>query len=332
LKTNLLLAPIARYTDLAYRIVCREWGGVGLAYTDLLSPRGLLRGTATSLALARTDERDRPLGMQIYGSDPAVMADGARWAIDHGADLIDINMGCPVDKVTKKDGGSKLLCDSTRAARIVEAVVEAVRGADLPVTAKLRLGWAEGDLTAPALARDLVEAGVAGVTVHGRYALQRFKGTVDLSGIAAVVEAVAGRVPVIGNGDVTEPADVVAMIERTGCDGVMIGRGALVQPWLFRDAWSLLTTGVVPEPPTEVERIETIRRFFQLMLEFRGERYAMHQIRRRISWLSKPLREPRRPIREAIRTAEGPGDVGAALDRHLLDCDSRAADASPRSS
>lgn len=316
METNLLLAPIARYTDLAYRIICREWGGVGLAYTDLLSPRGLLRGTATSLALARTDERDRPLGMQLYGSDPAVMADGARWAADHGADLIDINMGCPVDKVTKKDGGSKLLCDLTRAAGIVEAVVAAV---DLPVTAKLRLGWAEGDLTAPALARDLVEAGVAGVTVHGRYALQRFKGEVDLAGIAAVVEAVGGRVPVIGNGDVTEPADVVAMIEATGCDGVMIGRGALVQPWIFRDAWSLLTRGVVPDEPTEVERIETIRRYLRLMLGFRGERYAMHQIRKRISWLSKGLRPPRRPMREAIRTAGGPGEVEAALDRHLLD-------------
>src|SRR5262249_46274709 len=125
LATNLLLAPIAGYCDLAFRLICRQQGGLGLACTDLLSPQGLLRGTATALDLARTNEEDKPVGMQLYGCDPAIMADGARWARDHGATIVDINMGCPVDKVTKKDGGSKLLCDPDRAVRIVEAVIQA---------------------------------------------------------------------------------------------------------------------------------------------------------------------------------------------------------------
>jgi hypothetical protein len=150
LRTNLLLAPIAGYCDLAFRTVCREmeWNGqtgLGLACTDLLSPQGLLRGTATSLDLAQTNEFDKPIGMQLYGCDPSILADGARWARDHGASLIDINMGCPVDKVTKKDGGSRLLCIPDIAERIVEEVVKAVGpssgGPGLPVTCKMRLGW-----------------------------------------------------------------------------------------------------------------------------------------------------------------------------------------------
>lgn len=317
LRTNLLLAPIAGYCDLAFRLVCRSFGGVGLACTDLLSPQGLLRGTATSLDLARTHDLDQPIGMQLYGSDPAIMADGARWARDHGATVIDINMGCPVDKVTKKDGGSKLLCDPGRAVRIVEHVVAAVAGSGVPVTAKMRLGWFDDQPVAEWLAPRLVEAGAAGITVHGRTTQQRFSGVVSHEGIARVVEVVGGRVPVIGNGDVREPADAVDMIRLTGCDGVMIGRGALSTPWLFRDAWSLLTTGRIEAEPGEAEKVETIRRYFRLMQEFRGEHYAMVQMRRRIAWFAKRL-GPCKPLREAVRLARTPQDVEQALDEFLV--------------
>ncbi|MBC7772078.1 MAG: tRNA-dihydrouridine synthase, partial [Pyrinomonadaceae bacterium] len=258
LATNLLLAPIAGYCDLAFRTICRAQGGLGLACTDLLSPQGLLRGTATSLDLARSNDFDKPVGMQLYGADPTIMADGARWARDHGATIIDINMGCPVDKVTKKDGGSKLLCDPDRTMKIVEAVVAAVGDgpAPVPVTCKMRLGWFNPPHPPVAewLAPRLVDAGIRAVTIHGRTTEQKFGGEASLAGIAGVVRAIRAKgphaVPVIGNGDIKEPLDVIRMIRETGCDGVMIGRGALSTPWIFRDAWSLMTTGVVPTQPT----------------------------------------------------------------------------------
>lgn len=326
LATNLLLAPVAGYCDLAFRTVCREQGGVGLACTDLLSPQGLLRGTAASLDLARTNEFDKPVGMQLYGSDPAIMAEGARWAVEHGATVVDINMGCPVDKITKKDGGSKLLTDLARAMAIVRACareLERCSGGRVPLTCKVRLCWHEADYAqgracSPGLARALAEEGVAAVTVHGRTTEQKFSGQVRLEGIARVVEAVGGRIPVIGNGDVREPEDAARMIRATGCDGVMIGRGAFSTPWIFRDTWAALTTGRVPAAPGEEERIAIIRRYLALMREHRDDHYALHQIRRRISWFGKRLNGGAcKPLKEAIRLAPDVPGVHAALDEYL---------------
>ena len=342
LPTNLLLAPIAGYCDLAFRTICREWGGVGLACTDLLSPQGLLRGTATSLDLAKTNDFDKPVGMQLYGSDPEIMAEGARWAVEHGATVVDINMGCPVKKVTKKDGGSKLLTDLSRAVAIAERVVRELERVPLsdeewakrqgggeiiagrrvvPLTCKMRLCWYDADYKAgkacsPHLARALADVGVAAVTVHGRTTEMKFSGECQREGIARVVEAVDGRIPVIGNGDVREPHDAVSMMRETGCQGVMIGRGALSTPWLFRDAWTLISEGYVPAPPTEEEIIGTMRRFFDLMRQYRDDRYAMFQINRRVAWFAKRL-GPCRPFREAVRTARTPEEVYAALDGYL---------------
>ncbi len=327
LTSNLLLAPIAGYCDLAFRLTCRsfnddpagEQGGLGLACTDLLSPHGLLKGTARSLDLAKTNDEDRPIGMQLYGSDPSIMGEGAAWAVEHGASLVDINMGCPVDKITKKDGGSKLLCDPDRALRIVESVRTAVDRASngrVPTTIKTRLGWFDDEPVAEWLAPKLIEAGAMAVTLHGRTTAQKFRGHVDLPGIRRVVEAIDGRAPVIGNGDVKEPEDALRMIEATGCDGVMIGRGALSTPWLFRDAWTLQRRGSCPDCPELHARIELVRRFLELMRKHRGDRGAMIQMRRRISWFAKRL-GPCRPLREAVRLAEDPESVHRALDAFL---------------
>lgn len=338
LATNLLLAPVANYCDLAWRIVCREQGGVGLACTDLLSPHGLLRGAAQSLDLAMTNDEDRPVCMQLYGGEPDILAEGAVWAVKHGATIIDINMGCPVDKVTKKDGGSKLLCDPARtvklAARVVSAVSQASRGA-VPVTAKLRLGWTDDCLVAPDLAVDLCKAGIAAITVHGRTTQQMFKGEVNRPGIRAVVQAVqaafgtaeAGGIPVIGNGDVTEPWHALRMMNETGCAGVMIGRGSFSRPWIFHRAWGMQCASTYPDrqggaestpapttdDPSEAEKLDIIRRYFDLMLRFRDERYALNNIRRRISWMGKAL-GPCKPLKERIRTSPDPAAVHAAID------------------
>ncbi|HEX2836958.1 MAG TPA: tRNA-dihydrouridine synthase [Phycisphaerales bacterium] len=381
LATPLLLAPIAGYCDLAFRTVCREWGGVGLACTDLLSPQGLLRGTATSLDLAKTNDFDKPVGMQLYGSDPEIMAQGARWAVEHGATIVDINMGCPVDKVTKKDGGSALLTDVSRAVAIAARVKQELERMPLseeewrrrvggeaafgirdsafvkapkagvvaecrmpnaewrassktprtvPLTCKIRLCWHTSDFEAgaacsPHLARALADVGVSAVTVHGRTTEDKFSGTVRLEGIARVVEAVNGAIPVIGNGDVREPEDAARMLRVTGCQGVMIGRGALSTPWLFRDVWHYLCTAEHAAPLTLEEKIATIRRYFRLMREQRDDRYALFQINRRISWFAKRLQrtlengkmESVKPFKETVRGAKTAQEVEDALDLFL---------------
>jgi nifR3 family TIM-barrel protein len=318
LETNLLLAPIAGYCDLATRITARELGGLALACTDLLSPQGLLRGTRHSLDLARTHDLDQPICMQLYGADPDILCDGARWAIEHHAKVIDINMGCPVDKVTKTDGGSKLLCDIPRTVKTTERIVREVEqhsGGTVPVTAKVRLGWEMGEHVAPEMARRLEGVGVQLITVHGRTTAQRFKGDVIHSGIAEVVEAV-DSIPVIGNGDVKTPQDALAMMEKTGCTGVMIGRGSFARPWIFRDTWHYFTTGDLLPEPSEAEKIAIIRRYFDLLLEFKELRQAMIHIERRISWFGKTLGASK-PFKEKIRTAKEPQQVYDAFDEFL---------------
>ncbi len=328
LKTNLLLAPIAGYCDLAFRRVCREQlapdgRGLGLACTDLLSPQGLLRGSATSLDLAKTNHHDRPLCMQLYGGEPGIMAEGALWAAEHGATIVDINMGCPVDKVTKKDGGSRLLCIPETAVEIARACARVLGPLGIPLTCKMRLGWFDGAPIAEWLAPRLVDAGAAAITVHGRTTEQKFAGTVNHDGIARVVEAVRNacrapgqHLPVIGNGDVRTPEDARQMLQRTGCDGVMIGRGALAAPWLFPAAWWLISRGQPLPEPTDAAKLAVIRRYIDLMLEHQSERYALYQVQRRISWFGKHLGGGHcKPLKEAVREARTLAAVRQHLDR-----------------
>src|SRR5688500_14462208 len=284
LATNLLLAPIAGYCDVAFRLVARSCGGVGLACTDLICPEGALRETAKTLQLAQTTEADSPLCMQLYGADTDRLCEAARWAEDRGCAVVDINMGCPVDKSTKKDGGSKLLCDPDRTLRMVERIKASLR--NVPLTCKLRLGWDDTCIVAPYLAARLEDAGVSLVTIHGRTTEMRFSGEARLDGIAEVVAAVK-RIPVIGNGDVRTPQDAAHMIRYTKCAGVMIGRGALSTPWLFRDTWSYLTTGTIPAEPSLEEKCQLMRDHFYNLCRFHNEYRAVVELRRRVSWYAK---------------------------------------------
>lgn len=351
LETNLLLAPIAGWCELAWRLTVRECGGVGLACTDLLSPQGLLCSSETSYDLARTHDLDRPIGMQLYGSDPAILADGARWCADHGATVVDINMGCPVDKVCKKDGGSRLMCNLANTFAIFEAVRAALPD-HIPLTAKMRLGWDEAAYEAGVacdLAVGLCERGAALITVHGRTTEQRFKGECRREGIRRVVEAVGeatgtyngavsgggggGGVPVIGNGDIREPGDVLDMMAETGCAGVMIGRGSFANPWIFAEAWEMQRKGLATwdQPlgdghlslvtsdqslvPSESSRLDTIAAYFDRMIEFRGEHHAMHVIRQKISWLGKTINRGHcKALKNAVRLARTPEEVHAAIE------------------
>jgi nifR3 family TIM-barrel protein len=309
----LLLAPIAGYCDLAFRLVARSCSGVGLACTDLLSPQGLLRENRHSMELAKTVPEDSPLCMQLYGGNVDHLCDAARWAEDRGAHVIDINMGCPVDKVTKLDGGSKLLCNPDHTLKMVERISGVLR--NVPLTCKLRLGWDDSCIVAPYLASRLEMAGVQLITIHGRTTEMKFSGEARLDGIAEVVASVK-HIPVIGNGDVKSPEDARRMIERTGCAGVMIGRGALSMPWIFRDTWSYLTTGLIPPPPSLEEKCRLMRDHFHNMVRFRGERPAVCEFRKRISWYAKHL-NPCVHLKEEMRTISCIADFEAAIARFL---------------
>ena len=309
LATNLLLAPIAGYCDVSYRLVARSCGGVGMAVTDLLCPEGVLRENKRSMELAATCEADSPLSMQLYGGNADKLVDAAKWAEDRGAHVIDINMGCPVDRITKRDGGSKLLCDPDKTLRMVERVIRVLK--HTPLTAKLRLGWDDSCIVAPMMARRLEEAGVAMVTIHGRTTAMKFGGAARLDGIAEVVAAVKS-IPVIGNGDVRSPEDAKRMIDVTGCRGVMIGRAALSTPWIFRDVWSYLTTGHVPDAPSLEAKCQLMRDHFYHMLTYRNENAAVLTMRKRISWYAKQL-HPCRPLRDAMLLINSAADFERAI-------------------
>lgn len=304
-----LLAPIAGYTDLAFRLTCRAAGHTGLTYTELLHSRGILEQNRDSLEIARVSEDDQPFGVQLYGNDPDWFCQAAQWAQSQGATLIDINMGCPVDKVTKTNGGSMLLCDPDRTTRMAERIVDSV---SIPVTAKLRLGWSECEITAPRLARQLEEVGIQLITIHGRTTAQRFKGFANLDGIAEVVAAVQ-QVPVIGNGDVDSADAAVRMIEHTRCDGVMVARAAIKRPWVLREIHDRLTSGHSPAEPTVLEKIRIIRLHFDLMRRFRGDRLAMIIMRGRIAAYGTSLGHVK-PFKERIRLMTAPDDFDAAME------------------
>ena len=331
LETPLLLAPIAGHCDLAFRILCREQGGVGLASTDLLNSRAILNGSARTLELAATNDFDSPCGMQLYGNDQDPLPEAACWAIDHGAKLIDINMGCPVDKVAKKHGGSLLLRDCASTQRLTERIVEAVRkhsGDRVPVTAKMRLGWDREHFVAPKLARDLEQIGIQAVTVHGRWTVQFFSGKADWDRIGEVVAAV-GSIPVIGNGDVTEPQHALDLMRITGCAGVMVGRGALRTPWIFRQAFEMMKLGSSSTPdsvfePSFLYKCQMIRRHIELLTEHSPcERHALHTMRSRIAWYSKTM-GPIKPLKEAIRTATTLTEMVVAIEEWIEIAKNRA--------
>jgi nifR3 family TIM-barrel protein len=295
LASRYLLAPLAGYTNLSFRLAVRELGGLGLATTDLVNARALLLGSRKTMELIQTCPEDRPVAVQIYGANPQEMKDAAQWLEGYGVSSVDINMGCPVHKVTRGGGGSAMLCDAGNTVDLVRTVVEAVR---IPVTVKMRLGWDDENQTAPFFAREFEKAGVAAVTIHGRTRAQGFGGKVNLDGIRAVVEGVE-RIPVIGNGDVRTLADAEHMLKATGCAGIAIGRGALLNPWFFAQLCRRDETGDPGPPATYQERLEFMNRHFHLLVEHRGEHFACLSFRKVANWYCRVIR-PGREIQQQL--------------------------------
>lgn len=299
LTSRYLLAPLAGYTNLAFRLAVRSLGGLGLATTDLVNARALLVFSRKTMELLQTCPEDRPVAVQIYGSRPEDMTSAAQWLQDYGVSSVDINMGCPVHKVVRGGGGSAMLCDATNTVKLVRAVVESVR---LPVTVKMRLGWDDGDLSAPFFAREFEKAGVAAVTIHGRTRAQGFSGGVNLEGIRAVVEAVE-RMPIIGNGDVRSLTDAERMLRVTGCAGIAIGRGALLNPWFFGQLKRWEETGDPGPAGTWLERLDFMEKHFHLLVEHRSERFACLSFRKVANWYCRVLR-PGRAIQQELMRIE----------------------------
>ncbi len=277
LTSRVIQAPLSGYSHLPYRLLSRE-GGAGLVCTEMVSSRALVHGNEKTRAQLRTHRDEGEVSMQLFGNDPEVMADAARIIVDLGASLVDINMGCPVKKIVKTEAGSALLRFPERAAEIVSAMVRAV---DKPVTAKIRAGWGHVDLTAVVVfVRKLEAAGVAAISIHGRTRSQAFSGRADWGVIAAVKEAV--DIPVIGNGDVMSPADARKMVADTGCDAVMVGRGAVGKPWVYNQMDAAIEgREISPDPPLS-ERLATALRHTQECAEQMVPHRALVQARKHL--------------------------------------------------
>ena len=308
LTSNLFLSPLAGYTNLPFRLVVRELGGVGLCTTDLVNARSLLEKRDKAFKLIETRPEDSPLAVQLFGSVPEEMRDAALFVESRGVSSIDINMGCPVRKVVNVGGGSAMMTELRKTAALVKGMVDAVK---IPVTAKMRLGWDDKNITAPDLARALEDVGVAAIFIHGRTREQGFSGTINLAGIRAVVQAVK-TIPVIGNGDIITPQAAKKMFDDTGCAGVSIGRGAFYDPWIFRRTLSYLNScrsrreealassarknnepphvgsyeGLPPEPPF-AERVRVMSRHLDLMVEVFGEELGCRMFRKVAPWYAK---------------------------------------------
>lgn len=312
LASNLFLSPLAGYTNLPFRLTLRELGGLGWVTTDLVNARSLLERNPTALKLVASCAEDRPMAIQLFGSVPEEMRDAAVVCEQLGAQAVDINMGCPVKKVVKVGGGSAMMTELDKTAALVRGMIAAVR---IPVTAKMRLGWDDDNLTAPDLARVLEDAGVAAIFVHGRTRAQGFSGTVNLAGIRAVVEAVK-TIPVIGNGDVTTPEAAKHMIGETGCAGVSIGRGAFYDPWIFRRTEHYLRTGELLPEPDFAERIRVLRRHFERYVDFYGEDHGARLFRKVAPWYAKRF-GPAKPFKRRIITIASRADFEAAIAEYL---------------
>jgi tRNA-dihydrouridine synthase B len=283
LKNNVFLAPMAGITDLPFRTIVRSFG-CGLAFTEMVSASGLIRGTEKTFRYLASSSADRPLGVQLFGCDPDAMANAARIAVERGADLLDVNMGCPVKKVAKTGSGASLMRDPVRVAAVLRAVR---RASALPLTVKIRAGWNARQVNALEIGQIAEECGVDAVILHPRTADQAFAGLSDWGLIAALKERL--RIPVIGSGDIRCPEDAARMLRETGCDGVMVGRGVLGNPWIIANILSHLAGGAV-SAPFLAEREETIRRHLALAIDFYDEKVGTRDFRKHLLWYTKGLR------------------------------------------
>lgn len=281
LNNRVILAPMAGVTDLPFRFLCRQQGA-GLVCMEMISAKAVLYQNKNTEALMQIHPQEGPVSLQLFGSDPEIMAEIAAQIEDRPFDILDINMGCPVPKVVNNREGSALMKNPKLAGEIIRKMTGAVRK---PVTVKIRRGFDEDHINAVEMAKIAEDAGAAAIAVHGRTREQYYSGKADWNIITEVKKAVS--VPVIGNGDVDSPLKAKQMLEQTGCDGVMIARAARGNPWIFHEITSFLDTGIIPERPSVQEVVDTILHHGRMLVEYKGEYVAIREMRKHISWYTQ---------------------------------------------
>ena len=309
-----VLAPLAGVSDSPFRQLAREQGAAGV-YTEMVSADGLARGNAATIDYCRFEPQERPIGIQLFGSDPGVMADATRVLCDLPAekrpDLIDINMGCPVRKVVNRCAGAALLTNVPLLAEIVQRMAGV---STVPVTAKIRLGWDGESRNVVEVSRTLEQSGAQAVAIHARTRAEKFEGHAHWDMIAAAREAIG--IPVIGNGDVRSAEDAARMLEATGCDGVMLGRAAFGDPWVFRRIRARMERGEMLPPPTAAERLETGIRHLHLLVADVGETIAAKEMRKHVAWYIRGLPNSAR-VREQVNRSRGAAELAELLTSYL---------------
>lgn len=312
LKNNIFLAPMAGVTDMPFRILCVEQD-CGLVYTEMVSAKAMHYEDKKSAKIAEIEKNERPAAIQIFGSDPGIMGEIAAKLDESDADIIDINMGCPTPKITKNGEGSALMKTPELAGHIINAVV---RATSKPVTVKFRKGWNDENVNAVEFAKIAEANGARVVAVHGRTREQFYSGKADWDIIAQVKKAV--QIPVIGNGDVVTPQDAKRLFDHTGCDAIMVGRGAQGNPWIFRRIVHFLDTGIILNEPDAQEKIDTIIRHMNMLVDLKGEHIGICEMRKHIAWYIKGMRNSA-AIKEKVFRLESKDEIIELLMQYVKD-------------
>ena len=309
IKTPIFLAPMAGVTDFPFRCLCKEFGA-SVVYSEFVSAHGIIRENIKTLNMIKFSDFERPIGIQIFGDSPDVMSNAARLVVDNfNPDIIDINYGCPVPKVTKRGAGSAALKDLCLMDDITSAVVESVP--EVPVTVKMRAGWDSQSIVVPEVGERLENIGIKAITLHPRTTKQSYKGDADWSLIKLLKEST--NIPVIGNGDIKTPEDVIRMFEKTSCDGVMVGRSSLGNPWFFKQAVALFEGKKIEGEPTLEDKVNCCRQHFIKMIEWHGERIAVNLMKKHFGWYIRGFQKSS-TIRKALDSAQNQDTIISILD------------------
>ena len=307
-KNKLILAPMAGVCDQPFRLLAKEQG-CDILYTEMISAKGMYYNNKNTEPLLMMCEAEKPIGVQLFGSDPELLSEMAKKVEDRGFDFIDINMGCPVPKIVNNGEGSALMKNPVLVGKIVETMVKKCR---LPITIKIRSGFDDEHINAPEIARIAEMSGAAAVAVHGRTREQYYRGHANLQVIADVKNVV--KIPVIGNGDILTPDDVINMKKQTNCDAFMIGRGARGNPWIFNEIKTYFETGSIPERPDKMQVKEMMLRHAKMMVNFKGEFTGIHEMRKHVAWYSAGMYDSAR-LRMLINQVESYEEMEELLNK-----------------